>query len=293
MPIPSPGRTLIMGILNVTPDSFSDGGRFADVGPAVEAGLRMVDEGADIIDIGGESTRPGAQRVTPEEELRRVEPVVRALADHGVPVSVDTMRASTARAALEAGAAMVNDVSGGRADPAMLPLCAEAGVPVCLMHWQRPDAAFASAEGAADHGGDVVSHVLASLQELAHRAEQAGVRSGNIVVDPGIGFAKTAADNWRLLQATEQIAGLGYPVLYGVSRKRFLTALRPGDDGLPGAPSTADDATAAVSALLAQAGAWAVRVHNVPPNRAAVDVAACLAAGCGPDVPQGWRAHRG
>lgn len=297
-------RTLVMGILNVTEDSFSDGGEWNSTERALAHAHEMVDAGADIIDIGGESTRPGATRVDPDVERDRVVPVIAALHADGITTSVDTMRASTAESAVAAGVDIVNDLSGGLADPGMYRVVADAnrtrpaGQPVdyCLMHW-RADR-FASAEGRADHGGDVVADVSGLLGELTEAALAAGVPADRMILDPGIGFAKDDADdNWALLHAmpdyTANWAEQGYRTLIGASRKRFLTALRPGPDGGPGTPASADDATAAVSALAAQAGVWAVRVHDVAATRAAVDVAHAVAQAHGPALPEGWRARRG
>ncbi|MGN0096215.1 MAG: dihydropteroate synthase [Corynebacterium sp.] len=283
--------TAVMGILNVTEDSFSDGGEWTTTGRALAHARAMVADGADIIDVGGESTRPGATRVPAELEAERVVPVIRALHAEGVTTSVDTMRASTAAAAIEAGVDIVNDVSGGLADEAMYRTVAESGVDYCLMHWRAER--FESASGRADHGEDVVADVSDLLSSLASRAEHAGIDPGRIILDPGLGFAKNADDNWALLAGMRSYMTLGYRVLIGASRKRFLTALRPGPDGAPGTPESADDATAAVSALAAASGAWAVRVHNVAANRAAVDVARSVATGRGPALPEGWRARRG
>lgn len=291
----TPPRTKVMGILNVTEDSFSDGGSNPDTATAVRHAQQMVDAGADIIDVGGESTRPGAQRVDPEVERGRVTPVIAELSARGITTSVDTMRAATALAAAEAGVDILNDVSGGLADKDMLPVAAETGLPICLMHWQTDR--FEGAEGYADQsagtGVDVVTAVRDWLLRRVDAALAAGVKEENIILDPGIGFAKSPADNWQLLGAMSQLNELGFPVLIGASRKRFLTALRPASDGAPGSPETADDATAAVSALAAQAGSWAVRVHNVAPSRAAVDVAYYSRLGDGPAVAEGWRARRG
>ena len=286
-------RTLVMGILNVTEDSFSDGGEWIDTDRAVRHALEMVADGADIIDIGGESTRPGATRVDADLEAARVVPVVRALSAEGITVSVDTMRSSTAEAAIHAGATIVNDVSGGLADPEMYRVVADSGVDYCLMHWRARH--FESAAGRAEHAGGGVADVTEVLTDLATRAQDAGVSASRIIVDPGLGFAKNADDNWALLHSVRRYMSLGYRVLIGASRKRFLTALRPGADGAP-APadsSAADNATAALSALVAATGVWAVRVHDVPANRTAVDVAHAVATGHGPELPEGWRARRG
>lgn len=300
---PEPSPTKVMGILNVTEDSFSDGGSNPDTSTAVCNARAMLAAGADIIDIGGESTRPGATRVSPETEAARVTPVVRELVtlaqDPSIPpftTSIDTMRASTARAALEAGATFINDVSGGLADPEMLSVCADYGCPVILMHWDKDwgnASAQVGAEGYRDHGTDIVTEVSNWLLARVEEAEKRGVDRENIYLDPGIGFAKSPRDNWQLLQGLGRIIDLGFPVLVGASRKRFLTALRPGLDGNPGTPESADDATAAVTSLSAMAGAWAVRVHNVAPSKAAVDVIHAARIGDGPQVAEEWRAKRG
>ncbi|WP_051011601.1 dihydropteroate synthase [Corynebacterium timonense] len=265
-----------MGILNVTEDSFSDGGRWLRTDDALAHARELVRAGADIIDVGGESTRPGATRVPAEVEAARVRPVIEALHAEGIRTSVDTMRAATAAAAVEAGVDLINDVSGGLADPDMYRVMAQAGVPVCLMHW-RADS-YGDAAGAADHGGDVVSDVHAVLRELADNAIAAGVDPERITVDPGLGFAKTAADNWALLAALETFVAGPFPVLVGASRKRFLTSIRK-QRGLEHTPVDADPATAAVSALSARAGAWCVRVHEVAVTRDAVDVVAAWREG--------------
>ena len=283
-------RTQVMGILNVTEDSFSDGGQYTHTDTAVQHALDMVAAGADIIDVGGESTRPGATRVDPDIEAARIRPVIRELSARGIPTSIDTMRASTARAAVEAGVDYLNDVSGGLADPDMLPLAAESGLPIILMHWHTEK--FESAAGYADHQGDIVATVKEWLLGRAAAARQEGVEKNSIILDPGIGFAKSPRDNWQLLRATAEFTALGYPVLIGASRKRFLTALRPTATGEPGTPQSADDATAAVSALAAHHGAWAVRVHDIAPTRAAVDVAYAINNGDGPAVAESWRARR-
>ncbi|WIM70682.1 dihydropteroate synthase [Corynebacterium suedekumii] len=271
-----PGRCLVMGIVNVTEDSFSDGGQWLDIDRAIGHGRELVAQGADMIDVGGESTRPGATRVDPDVEARRVAPVIEALSQEGIPTSVDTMRASVARAAAEAGVAMINDVSGGLADPEMYRVMADTDLPVCLMHWRT--VRFGDAAGTADHGGDVVADVHETLATLVDNALAAGVDRGNIVLDPGLGFAKSREDNWALLHALPEFIDGEFPVLVGASRKRFLSAVRD-DRGLHGVPADADPATAAVTAISAQMGAWGVRVHNVPVSRDAVDVAAAWRAG--------------
>lgn len=266
--LPVRDRCLVMGIVNVTEDSFSDGGRYLDPDAAVTHARDLVHRGADIIDVGGESTRPGAVRVDADVELRRIAPVIRALADEGIVTSVDTMRASVAAAAVEAGVSLINDVSGGQADPDMFGVMAQSGLPVCLMHWET--VRFGDASGAAHTGGDVVADVRRRLDHLAGEARAAGVAAHNIIIDPGLGFAKTPEDNWALLSALPDFTAGPHPVLVGASRKRFLAAVR-GDRGLTG---SADPATAAVTTLSAHHGAWAVRVHDVAVSRDAVDVAA-------------------
>lgn len=274
-----PGRCAVMGIVNVTEDSFSDGGRHLAPEAALAHARRLVSEGADLLDVGGESTRPGAIRVDRTDEADRVIPLVRALVEDGVTVSVDTMRASVAAEALESGAALINDVSGGLADSGMLPVVADHGCPVVLMHWVSPDQYRAGAGGRADYGGDVVTSVRDHLSRRADAAVSAGVDAGSIVLDPGLGFAKNAADNWALLHRLDVLLDLGFPVLVAASRKRFLGALLADAAGEPRAVAGRDPATAAVTALAAAAGAWAVRVHDVPPSADAVRVAAAWAAG--------------
>lgn len=268
-----PGRCLVMGVLNVTEDSFSDGGRYLDASDAVAHGRELMAQGADIIDVGGESTRPGAVRVPAEEELVRVVPVVRELAAAGIAVSVDTMRAAVAAAAIEAGAALVNDVSGGLADPDMARVVAAAGTPWILMHWVSPDRFASGAGGAAHHGGDVVADVLDHLRRRVDAALAAGVEASQLILDPGLGFAKTAADNWALLAALDQVQALGHPVLVAASRKRFLGSLLVDDQGQDRPTEDRDVATAAISALSAAHGAWGVRVHDVRSSVDAVRVA--------------------
>lgn len=267
-------RCKVMGIVNVTEDSFSDGGRWVNPDAAVAHAHDLIAAGADIIDIGGESTRPGAIRVPAEQELARVVPVVKELAAAGILVSVDTMRASVAEASIEAGAALINDVSGGLADPDMLRVCAAGDIPVSLMHWKTDR--FGSASGRAEVSGDIVVDVRDHLLSLVDDAVDAGIDDRNIILDVGLGFAKNADDNWALLKALPEFVELGYPVLVGASRKRFVATVRGGEAV---APQEADNATAAISALSAAAGAWAVRVHDVAPSRAAVDVAAAWTAG--------------
>lgn len=266
-----PGRTSVMGIVNVTEDSFSDGGKWLATDDAIAHAHELVKLGADIIDVGAESTRPGATRVPAEVEAERIRPVIRTLHEDGIRTSIDTMRAATAQAAAEEGVDLINDVSGGLADEDMYRVMAETQLPVCLMHW-RADA-FVNASGAADHGGDVVKDVHQVLAELVENALAAGVAKEQITLDPGLGFAKTAADNWALLNALPEFIAGEFPILVGASRKRFLTEIRA-DRGLEHSAVDADPATAAVTALSAQAGAWCVRVHEVAVSRDAVDVVA-------------------
>jgi dihydropteroate synthase len=264
-----------MGVVNVTDDSFSDGGQFLERNRAVEHGLALVADGAQIIDVGGESTRPGAVRIESAVETARVLPVVKELAGHGITVSIDTMHADVARAALENGAGIVNDVSGGRADPAMAPLLAEAGVPWVLMHWRSV--------GAGDphrvpEYGDVVADVRTELLTAVDAAVAAGVDPDNLIIDPGLGFAKTAAHNWALLRALPELVATGIPVLVGASRKRFLGTLLADPTGEVRPPDGRETATAVISALAVMNGAWGVRVHDV---RASVDALRVLGAWAG------------
>ncbi|SEJ39499.1 dihydropteroate synthase [Demequina mangrovi] len=249
--------TLVLGILNVTPDSFSDGGRFAEIDAAIAQGVLLARDGADLVDVGGESTRPGAARVAPEEEQRRVVPVVRALTEAGVATSIDTMHASTARAAVEAGATVVNDVSGGLADPTMAATVAELGVDYVAMHWR----AHATEMDRRDTYGDVVAEVGAELDARVEALVAAGVAEDRIVLDPGLGFSKVTDSNWPLLANVDAWAR-GRRVLIGASRKRFLGAAiaRSGVDAAD--PGAREHATTAVTALAAAAGAWGVRVHD-------------------------------
>ena len=265
-------RTQVMGVVNVTDDSFSDGGRYLDPAAAVEHGLRLAADGADIVDVGGESTRPGAVRVDAAVEIARVIPVVKSLAAQGLTVSIDTMHAEVARAALDNGAAIVNDVSGGRADPAMAGVVAAAGVPWILMHWRSVSAGDPHR---VPGYGDVVAEVRAELLGAVDAAVAAGVDPARVIIDPGLGFAKTAQHNWALLHALPELVGTGIPVLIGASRKRFLGALLAADDGQPRPPDGRETATAVVSALAAGHGAWGVRVHDVT---ASVDALAVLGA---------------
>lgn len=268
--LPAPGRCLVMGVLNVTPDSFSDGGLFLDPDAAVAHGLELVAQGADLVDVGGESTRPGALRVTVEEELERVVPVVGRLAAAGARVSVDTMRAPVAQAAVEAGAVLVNDVSGGRADEDMFATVARLRTPYVLMHWRAHSAEMEQHTRYVDVVGDVMSELSQRLEV----ATGAGVDADLVVLDPGIGFAKTGEQNWEVLAGLERLHALGRPLLVGTSRKRFLGTVLADTGEEPRSPERRDHATAATTALAAAAGAWCVRVHDVPSNRDAVLVAA-------------------
>ena len=268
-----------MGVVNVTEDSFSDGGRYLDRDIAVAHGLALAAEGAAIIDVGGESTRPGAVRADPQLESNRVAPVVKALAAQGVMVSIDTVHAQVARVALENGAGIVNDVSGGRADPKMAKLLAEAGVPWILMHWRSVSADQPHQVPAYR---DVVAEVRTELLASVDEAVAAGVDPANVLIDPGLGFAKTAKHNWALLHALPELVATGIPVLIGASRKRFLGRLLAGPDGEVRPPDGRETATATVSALAALHGAWGVRVHNV---QATVDALKVVAAWTAAEVP--------
>lgn len=262
-------RTLVMGILNVTPDSFSDGGRWADAASGVERGCRLHAEGADLVDVGGESTRPGAGRITVEEELGRVVPVVQGLVAAGVPVSIDTMRAEVADACVSAGAVLVNDVSGGQADPAMLPWLATCEVPYVAMHWRGPSDVMEDLATYADVVAEVRDELAARVDALA----EAGVNPDRVVLDPGLGFAKRSPHNWDLLRHLDALAALGCPLLVGASRKRFLGDLLADETGEPRPFDGRDAAGDAVTALAAAAGVWGVRVHEVRASRDAVLVA--------------------
>jgi dihydropteroate synthase len=262
----------VMGVVNVTDDSFSDGGLFLDRDRAVEHGLMLAAEGAAIVDVGGESTRPGATRVDPRVESARVLPVIKELAGQGITVSIDTMHAEVAQAALENGAQIVNDVSGGRADPNMARLLADAKVPWVLMHWRSVGA---NRPHEVPAYRDVVAEVLDELLAGVDAAVRAGVDPDRLIIDPGLGFAKTAEHNWALLRALPEFVGTGIPVLVGASRKRFLGTLLADTDGGPRPPGGRETATAVISALAGLHGAWGVRVHDV---RASVDALKVLGA---------------
>jgi dihydropteroate synthase len=276
--LPRPNRCVVMGVLNVTPDSFSDGGRYLDPADAVEHGITMWRRGADLIDVGGESTRPGAERVAHEVETARVLGVIRSLAEAGVPVSVDTTRARVAEAALDAGALLVNDVSGGLADRDMGKIVAERGVPWVLMHWRGHSRNMT----ALAHYSDVVTDVRDELSDRVDAALAAGVSPDALVLDPGLGFAKQAQHDWALLQRLDVLCKLGFPVLVGASRKRFLGRLLADPDGTPRPPDGREIATAAISALAAVAGVWGVRVHDVDSSLDAVAVATAWQHGAAP-----------
>jgi dihydropteroate synthase len=280
---PAANRCLVMGVVNVTPDSFSDGGRWFGAEAAIEHGLELVAQGADIVDVGGESTRPGAQRVPVDEELRRVKPVITALVRAGVVVSVDTMRAQVAEWALEAGVHLVNDVSGGLADPYMPRLVAKAGVPYVVMHWRGHSHDMYSRAVYVD----VVREVHDELARRIEAVTREGVDPSMIVIDPGLGFSKNPAargpdaHNWQLLAGLRELATIGgrdFPVLLGASRKRYLSRLFDAEGAEPRPFLENDAATAAITAIAATAGAWCVRVHRVPANADAVRVAAAYRA---------------
>jgi len=250
---------IVMGILNVTPDSFADGGRHNDFEAAVLRAHEMLEEGVDIIDIGGESTKPGAERVSEAEEFDRVIPVIKELAKSGVRISIDTMRASTARAAIDAGAQLINDVSGGLADPKMLTTAAELQVPYIAMHW-RGHSKDMNSLAVYD---DVVKDVISELKERISAALNAGITEDKLIIDPGLGFAKDAQQNWDIIDSIDQFVAMGYPVLIGASRKRFL-----GGDN----PDEREAATIRLTKRLSTSGIWGVRVHSVKPHKDALKV---------------------
>ena len=260
-------RTLVMGVLNVTPDSFSDGGRFNDQMIATNHARQMVQDGADIIDIGGESTRPGSDRITVKEELDRVLPVISALANSGVAISIDTMRAEVASAAIAAGACMINDVSGGKSDPEMLSYVATLNVPYILMHWRGPS----NIMNTLTDYNDVVADVTREVSNQVDVAVAAGIARERIAIDPGIGFAKTVDQNWPILKHLEVLEGLGLPILMGASRKKFLGELLA-KDGVARDSDERESATTAISTLMAARGIWAVRVHEVKASSDAIAV---------------------
>lgn len=269
-------RPLIMGVLNVTPDSFSDGGDFARTEAAVEHAQQLVKAGAAIIDVGGETTKPGAQRVSVHEEQRRILPVVRELLDRGIRVSIDTMNADTARVTAELGAEIINDVSGGLADPAMARTVAELDVDFVAMHWRG----HSSGMDQLSRYDNVVGEVRAELEQRVAELIVTGVAPERIIIDPGLGFAKQADQTWQVLVHLREFGSLGQRMLVGTSRKRFLSPLLPQGAG----PRDRDRATAVTSALAAETGAWAVRVHDVASTRAMLDCWAALG-----DNPEGAR----
>ena len=272
MALPSrPDRLVVIGVLNVTPDSFSDGGRFTSLDDAVAHGCRLADDGADLVDVGGESTRPGADRVDAAEEERRVIPVIEALVANGIRVSIDTYRAVVAERALAAGASVVNDVSGGLGDPDMAAVVRAAGCPWILMHWRGHSRRMQDLA----HYVDVVDDVRRELAERVEAANQAGISPDRIVIDPGLGFAKTAEHNWALLAHLDVLVGFGLPVLIGASRKSFLGRVLADPAGTPRPVGERESATVALTAYAATQGAWGVRVHDV---RANVDAARTIAA---------------
>ena len=272
MALPSrPDRLVVIGVLNVTPDSFSDGGLFTSLDDAVAHGCRLADDGADLVDVGGESTRPGADRVDAAEEERRVIPVIEALVANGIRVSIDTYRAVVAERALAAGASVVNDVSGGLGDPDMAAVVGAAGCPWILMHWRGHSRRMQDLA----HYVDVVDDVRRELAERVEAANQAGISSDRIVIDPGLGFAKTAEHNWALLAHLDVLVGFGLPVLIGASRKSFLGRVLADPAGTPRPVGEREAATVALTAYAATQGAWGVRVHDV---RANVDAARTIAA---------------
>lgn len=257
-------RPRIMGIVNITPDSFSDGGDFLNLDDAIVRGADLIRAGAQLIDVGGESTRPGADRVPIKQEQLRVLPVIRGLVDRGIPVSIDTMNAATALAAAELGAVLINDVSGGLADEGMARVAAETGLHFLAMHWRGPSKTMA----ANSQYGNILKDVRDELTMRVAELIVNGVRPDRIILDPGIGFAKTAAQNWQLLSHLPALGTIGYPLVIGASRKRFLGGLLPDT----ATPKDRDPATATISALAAQSGVWGVRVHNVAATVAALDV---------------------
>ena len=260
------GRPVVMGVVNVTPDSFSDGGRYGDTASAVAHGRRLLDDGADLLDIGGESTRPGATRPVVGEELDRVVPVIAALAAEGATLSVDTMRAEVAREALAAGATVVNDVSGGLADPAILDVVAAAGATYVAMHW-RAHSDRMNDLAVYDEPGGVVAAVRRELGERVEATRAAGIADDRVVLDPGLGFAKRGEHNWDLVAGLTEVAGLGFPLLVGASRKSFLGTLLADADGVPRPVDDREIAGHALTLVLAQRGVWGVRVHDVRGTR--------------------------
>jgi dihydropteroate synthase len=265
-------RPRLMGVVNVTPDSFSDGGRWLEPGAAIAHGRDLIADGAEILDIGGESTRPGATRPLVEEELGRVIPVITALAAEGAVVSVDTMRSEVAEAALAAGAAIVNDVSGGLADPRILEVVAATGAAYVGMHW-RAHADHMRDFAVYDGPGGVVGAVCEELSARVRAMRAAGIAREQIILDPGLGFAKRAEHNWELLRSVDDLTALGYPLLIGASRKSFLGRLLAGSGGTPRPVDQREHANTAITLHLARHGVWGVRVHDVRASRDALSVA--------------------
>ncbi len=260
-------RTLVMGVLNVTPDSFSDGGKFESVDSAIAQGLHLARNGADVVDVGGESTRPGAERITETQEIDRVVPVIRELVKQGIVVSIDTMRASVAQAAVSAGAHIINDVSGGKADPEMLEYVCKIETPYILMHWRGHSTVMNSLTDYTNVVTDVRDEIDDQLFEIFH----SGVHEDRVVVDPGIGFAKTVDQNWPILRHLEALEELGQPILIGVSRKKFLGELLA-EDGVSRDVEQRESATTALTTLMATRQVWAVRVHDARASRDAIEV---------------------
>jgi dihydropteroate synthase len=261
-PVVARGRPRLMGVVNVTPDSFSDGGRWLEPAAAIAHGRQLVADGADILDIGGESTRPGATRPLVEEELGRVVPVIAELAGDGVTVSVDTMRAEVAEAALAAGATIVNDVSGGLADPRILEVAAARGATYVAMHW-RAHADHMRDFAVYDQPGGVVAAVRDELSARVEAMLAAGITPDRVVLDPGLGFAKRPEHNWQLLRDLDPLIALGYPLLVGASRKSFLGRLLADAGGTPRPVGEREHANTALTVHLAQLGVWGLRVHDV------------------------------
>jgi len=266
MNVSARGRPVVMGVVNVTPDSFSDGGRYADTAAAIAHGRTLLGDGADVLDIGGESTRPGATRPLVSEELDRVIPVIAALVADGAVVSVDTMRSEVAEAAIAAGAGVVNDVSGGLADPRILDVVAGSGTTYVAMHWRAHSDRMQDL-AVYDEPGGVVAAVRRELGERVDAMLAAGIAEDRIVLDPGLGFAKRGEHNWTLLRGFAELTALGYPLLVGASRKSFLGALLAAPDGTPRPVAEREEAVHAITLLLAQQGVWGVRVHDVRGTR--------------------------
>ncbi|MEO6605339.1 MAG: dihydropteroate synthase [Aeromicrobium sp.] len=264
-------RCLVMGVVNVTPDSFSDGGRWLDPDSAIRHGIDLAAQGADLVDVGGESTRPGAIRIDADEELRRVIPVIEGLVAEGILVSVDTMRSEVAERSLAIGASVLNDVSGGRADPRMIGVAAKAACPLVLMHWRQHSAVMQD----KDHTryDDLIADIIRELMEQVEAALSAGVDRNHIIIDPGLGFSKTGEQNWSVLANLDAFTELGYPVLIAASRKRFLGELLATEGELRPTDQR-EGATTAITALSAAAGVWGVRVHEPAASADAVRVIA-------------------